>query len=97
MAREAAPLLKNTTDQPVRVSVLPEHGTGWMGAPGLQGHRSGGRSWSPVFTAVEYEAVECKMMQDGAGQGGDAGHGGGRLSLKSLMTTPAWAFTLTLN
>jgi alpha-galactosidase len=38
-------------------ALLPEHGLGWFGRPGLSGHRLGrgadppaGRDWSPVFT-----------------------------------------------
>jgi alpha-galactosidase len=34
------------------VSVLPEHGRGWMGRPGLSGHRLDGSAWSPLFTEV---------------------------------------------
>ena len=32
----------------VRLSLLPEHWTGWLGRPGLSGSR-GGRDWSPKF------------------------------------------------
>ncbi|MEP6799537.1 MAG: alpha-galactosidase [Lapillicoccus sp.] len=41
----------NNIDLPVRVSVLPEHSTGWMGRPGLRASR-GGRSWSTAFTVT---------------------------------------------
>ena len=41
----------NEVDVPVRVSVLPEHGTGWVGRPGLRGSRAG-RHWSPRFTVT---------------------------------------------
>jgi alpha-galactosidase len=34
------------------VSVLPEHARGWMGRPGLSGHRLDGSAWSPRFTEV---------------------------------------------
>ena len=30
-------------------SLLPEHAAGWFGRPGLSGHRSAGRDWSPRF------------------------------------------------
>jgi alpha-galactosidase len=39
----------NNVEPVPRVSVLPEHHTGWTGRPGLRGSR-GGRGWSPVFT-----------------------------------------------
>jgi alpha-galactosidase len=42
----------NVVDQPIRVAVLPEHWTGWVGRPGLSGSRAG-RDWSPKFTAAE--------------------------------------------
>jgi len=41
--------------------LLPEHGEGWFGRPGLSGHRLGagypaaGRDWSPVFRATRCE------------------------------------------
>jgi alpha-galactosidase len=34
------------------VSVLPEHARGWMGRPGVAGHRPDGTAWSPLFTEV---------------------------------------------
>lgn len=30
-------------------SVVPEHGAGWPGRPGLAGHRQGGTAWAPRF------------------------------------------------
>jgi alpha-galactosidase len=45
------PMAANVVDEPVRVAVLPEHWTGWVGRPGLSGSR-GGRDWSPKFTAT---------------------------------------------
>ena len=41
----------NSTDEPVHLSVLPEHWTGWLGRPGLAGSRTG-RAWSPKFAAT---------------------------------------------
>ncbi|WP_306299999.1 hypothetical protein [Arthrobacter sp. BF1] len=45
-ANNAQPGLENSVDVPVRVSVVPEHSAGWMGIPGLRGHRSG-QAWTP--------------------------------------------------
>jgi alpha-galactosidase len=42
----------NVVDQPIRLAMLPEHWTGWVGRPGLSGSRAG-RAWSPKFTATE--------------------------------------------
>ena len=41
----------NLVDEPMRLAMLPEHWTGWVGRPGLRGSRSGA-DWSPRFTAV---------------------------------------------
>jgi alpha-galactosidase len=38
------------------VSILPEHGRGWLGRPGLVGHRLDGTDWSPLFTDVDVHA-----------------------------------------
>jgi alpha-galactosidase len=42
---------QNVVDEPVRLAVLPEHWTGWVGRPGLSGARAG-RDWSPKFTST---------------------------------------------
>jgi alpha-galactosidase len=42
----------NVVDEPIRLALLPEHWTGWVGRPGLSGSRAG-RDWSPKFTATE--------------------------------------------
>jgi alpha-galactosidase len=42
----------NVVDEPVRLAIMPEHWTGWVGRPGLSGSRAG-RDWSPKFTATE--------------------------------------------
>jgi alpha-galactosidase len=42
----------NIVDEPIRLALLPEHWTGWVGRPGLSGSRAG-RAWSPKFTATE--------------------------------------------
>ncbi|MBP2415952.1 alpha-galactosidase [Microlunatus capsulatus] len=41
----------NLVDRPLRVSLLPEHWTGWTGRPGISGSRAG-TDWSPRFTVV---------------------------------------------
>src|SRR5579859_2274353 len=44
-------------------ALLPEHGRGWFGSPGLSGHRldpssrpAAGRDWSPVFRPSDIES-----------------------------------------
>lgn len=54
VAATVSPLLENAVDVPVRVSMIPEHSAGWLGAPGLQGSRAGS-DWSPRFDDVRYE------------------------------------------
>ena len=40
-----------SVDSGVRVSLLPEQSAGWLGFPGLAGHRDG-RAWSSAFTVT---------------------------------------------
>jgi alpha-galactosidase len=42
----------NIVDEPVRLAILLEHWTCWVGRPGLSGSRAG-RAWSPKFTTTE--------------------------------------------
>ncbi|MGV8845703.1 alpha-galactosidase [Tessaracoccus sp.] len=44
----------NQVDKPVRVAMLAEQWTGWMGRPGLRGSRQG-QAWSPRFTTYSIE------------------------------------------
>ena len=46
------PIVPNIVDEPVRVALLPEHRTGWVGRPGLSGSRAG-RDWSPRFRTAK--------------------------------------------
>ena len=49
-------------------SLLPEHGAGWFGRPGLSGHRLGqgaaepaaGRDWSPLFGPTRFEQARSE-------------------------------------
>ena len=54
-------VVPNVPDVPAAVAVLPEHAGGWLGLPGLRGHRDG-RDWSTQFAV---EAVECKAAVSG--------------------------------
>jgi len=45
------PIAPNLADEPVRLAIVPEHHTGWVGRPGLSGSRSG-RDWSPRFATT---------------------------------------------
>lgn len=70
LSLSAPPTDSVITSQEV-VGILPLHGSGWLGRPGLLGHRSG-RDWSPSFDTVQHH-----LMTD------DAGLGGGRTRLES--------------
>ena len=39
------------------ISVVPEHGSGFVGRPGLQGHRPGGAAWAPRFRPAGVDQV----------------------------------------
>ena len=59
----------NLVDEPVRVALVPEHWTGWVGRPGISGAR-GGQGWSPRFgtTAVRVDgepvgSVSGRLLQ----------------------------------
>ncbi|MFM8856413.1 MAG: alpha-galactosidase [Actinomycetota bacterium] len=41
------------------VPIVPMHGDGFPGRPGLQGHRRGGRHWAARFSLVEADTVEA--------------------------------------
>ena len=64
------PVGENTVDTPIRLAVLPEHWTGWVGRPGLSGSRAG-RNWSTQFTTAEvrldHEPVEATATSSGPG------------------------------
>ncbi|OCG73554.1 alpha-galactosidase [Microbacterium sediminis] len=51
--------VKTTVDAVVPASLLPEHGTGWMGRPGLVGDREG-RDWSTAFRLRALEATPAR-------------------------------------
>ena len=49
------------------VGILPLHGSGWLGRPGLLGHRSG-RDWSPSFDAVQHHLSTDPETGSGTGR-----------------------------
>ncbi|MBB0244702.1 alpha-galactosidase [Streptomyces alkaliphilus] len=53
-------------DEAVEVSVLPEQSAGWLGTPGLVGHRAGGTDFS---TAFRTRSVAVDAAPDGNGGG----------------------------
>ncbi|HEY3410225.1 MAG TPA: alpha-galactosidase, partial [Propionicimonas sp.] len=68
------PIVANIVDEPLRIGLLPEHHTGWVGRPGISGSRRG-QDWSPKFTstglridggAVEAGAEQPSLLTRGA-------------------------------
>ncbi|PPK98688.1 alpha-galactosidase [Kineococcus xinjiangensis] len=62
-AVSAPPVVPNGLDEPLPVTVLPEHAAGWAGLPGLLGSRDG-RDWSPSFVTV---SVTASRAEDATG------------------------------
>jgi alpha-galactosidase len=60
------PIAPNAVDEPVRLALLPEHWTGWVGRPGLSGSRRG-QAWSPKFetTALRVDGQALTNLSDG--------------------------------
>ncbi|HYN94130.1 MAG TPA: alpha-galactosidase [Pilimelia sp.] len=54
------PAVSNTMDEIVPVSVLPEHSAGWLGTPGLTGHRDG------ADFSTSFEVDEVRVEPAGA-------------------------------
>lgn len=61
-----APFALNGLDVPVRVSLLPQAGAGFLGRPGIEGHREG-RAWSPRWRtdAVTVDGVDVGDQHSG--------------------------------
>jgi len=66
----------NTPDPPPRAAILPEHGAGWIGRPGLRGSAAG-VGWSPSFkiNSLRYEGEPCAGFVAG---------GPGRLTVEAV-------------
>jgi alpha-galactosidase len=47
------PITHGAPDAVAPIAIVPEHGSGYPGRPGLLGHRQGGRDWAPRFVTTE--------------------------------------------
>ncbi|MCK2037466.1 alpha-galactosidase [Microbacterium sp. SSW1-49] len=67
---EQRPGIGGISDLPYRPSLLPEHGRGWFGRPGLSAHRAG-RGWAPSFhvdtISIDDTELQGSVIQAGAG------------------------------
>ncbi|WP_448070541.1 alpha-galactosidase [Georgenia yuyongxinii] len=59
------PLVSGQADVVVPLAILPEQSAGWLGTPGLTGHRSGA-DFSTLFTVtgVEHTAAQDRVVAD---------------------------------
>jgi alpha-galactosidase len=83
----------NIIDDHVRLAVLPEHWTGWLGRPGLSGSRSG-RDWSPKFATTA-------LLVDGEDRSGDgtgliATDGPTEIEVQAVDDVAGLSLTLTI-
>ena len=63
-AASIPPVASGTTDAPVPLALLPEQSAGWLGTPGVTGHRDGA-DFSTAFAVTRVE-VEHDVERDGA-------------------------------
>ena len=67
------PLVHGALDVVAPITLVPEHGSGFPGRPGLLGRRGGGRDWSPRFALHSWSshddgrAIEVVGVDDVAG------------------------------
>jgi len=57
VAALSRPIVHGTVDSVAPISVVPEHGSGFTGRPGLMGRRGGGRGWAPRFATTGHTVV----------------------------------------
>jgi alpha-galactosidase len=55
------PLARGSPDAVAPLAVVPEHGSGFTGRPGLLGRRPGGAAWSPRFRPLSHSASEARL------------------------------------
>lgn len=48
------PIVHGGLDTVAPAALLPEHGSGWPGRPGLTGHRRRGTAWAPRFAVTDH-------------------------------------------
>ncbi len=65
-AANERPLVHGTFDVVAPITVVPEHGSGFVGRPGLTGRRGGGRAWAPRFTTTSHAADGNRLVVDAA-------------------------------
>ena len=56
------PLVHGAADVVAPLSVVPEHGSGFPGRPGLLGHRHGGTAWAPRFVPAGHDLDGSRLV-----------------------------------
>ena len=56
-AMTSRPTTHGSLDVVPALHIVPQHSLGSQARPGVQGHRPGGRDWSPRFTTCEVETT----------------------------------------
>ncbi|MFI1953264.1 alpha-galactosidase [Streptomyces xinghaiensis] len=86
LARRCQPI-GFSVDGPVEVAVLPEQSAGWLGTPGLSGHR-GGTDFSAAFRVERADLTPGEDTPEGGG--------GGRLTVRAADRTAGLGLGLTI-
>ncbi len=76
------PIVANVVDEPVRVALVPEHHTGWVGRPGISGSRHG-QDWSPRFTVTQLSLDGAVVAADATDEPGLVTAGRGALEIQA--------------
>ncbi|WP_041298392.1 alpha-galactosidase [Ilumatobacter coccineus] len=58
------PVVHGSLDTVAPITVVPEHGSGFPGRPGLNGRRGGGRSWAPRFVTQTHSHIGNTVIVD---------------------------------
>ena len=82
----------NVVDEPMRLTLLPEHWTGWLGRPGLSGSRAG-RAWSPKFTATQVR-VDGQPLTSTEGPATMINAGPGSVAVDAVDAVTRWTSRL---
>jgi alpha-galactosidase len=65
------PVSPSSPDRVAPLGIVPEHGSGWQGRPGLEGRRANGAGWAPRFTTTsstrDEHAVSFRCVDEIAG------------------------------
>ena len=62
------PVVHGSPDVVAPITIVPEHGSGFPGRPGLLGHRRGGRDWAPRFRPASHTITGNRLVVTAADQ-----------------------------